>query len=1005
MNSSFFRLASSATAVAMAISFPAEAQTRSFNIPAQPASSGVREFARQAGIRVIVAGRDTDGRTTNAVQGKLDTRDALDRLLAETGLTVRSLDGGVAILGGVSEQHAETEETVSDIQVTGTRIVRNGYDAPTPTTVLSEEEIVRKAPENIADVLTLLPAVAAGNSPAQNTGTTSSGYTGVNSLNLRNLGSSRTLVLLDGRRLPAATVNGSIVDINVIPNAFIKRVDIVTGGASAAWGSDADAGVVNFVLDKEFTGVKGKIQGGATTYGDRANYTLSLGAGARFAEGRGHVLLSVEHSYIDGIDGLPRSWYTGYRTFANPNWTATNGQPKYLSLDHVGYASITPGGVVTSGPLRGVYFGQNGTPGQLNYGSLLTSDTFVGGDWKYTDWSANTQSFLNANSRQSAFARASFDLTDKIQLFSQFIFTRSHVTSAAPPTITGSTIGIGNAFLPASIVDRMNQLGLKTLTIGSSNADLGKRTYESDHSLYQYLVGASGSFDLFGKGFTWEVSGYRSISKIGQDVLVPESAKLAKALDAVRGPNGTIVCNSTLTNPNNGCVPYNAMGTGVNSSAAAAYFMGTDWVRQTIHQDGVAGTLRGEPFSTWAGPVSIATGVEYRRDKAFGTANPIGLVDGFGNANYKPIAGSVNVTEGFMEVVVPLIEGGIFKSLDFNGAIRGTDYSSSGFVTTWKTGVTFEPIDDVKLRLTRSRDIRAGNLSELFAAGSTGSAVASDPFLGGQTYTVQQITTGNPTIRPEKADTITFGAVLTPRFIPGLSLSADYWDVRIRDAITTASGSSTVDQCFKGDQDLCDNIVRGDDGRIKYVYVRPVNLDLFWARGIDFEASYRLHLSDLSASLGSGQVMLRALGTLNLKNGSESGITGIFNSSLGEGGAPKFRYLLDIAYKNGPLDVSLTGRGLSAGVRDVTYVECSTSCPGGNNTINNNHTDGAFYIDASVGYGITKNVDGFVVVTNIANRAPIASADGPGFSSAQFGYNRTYSDTGRAFRAGIRFKL
>ncbi len=156
---------------------------------------------------------------------------------------------------------------------------------------------------------------------------------------------------------------------------------------------------------------------------------------------------------------------------------------------------------------------------------------------------------------------------------------------------------------------------------------------------------------------------------------MPESAKLAKALDAVRGPNGTIVCRSTLTNPNDGCSPYNAMGTGVNTSAAAAYFMGTDWVRQTIHQDGVAGTLRGEPFSTWAGPISIATGVEYRRDTALGTANPIGLVDGFGNANYKPIAGSVHVTEGFAEVVVPLIKGGIFKSLDFNGAIRGTDYS------------------------------------------------------------------------------------------------------------------------------------------------------------------------------------------------------------------------------------------------------------------------------------------------------------------------------------------
>lgn len=994
-------------ALAVAISLPAaaQAQTRSFNVPAQSASSGVIAFARQAGIRVIVASRDTDGRTTNAVQGNLDTREALDRLLAQTGLTVRSFDAGVAILGVSSDQSASAEEPAAEIQVTGTRIVRNGYDAPTPTTVLGEEEIRRKAPENIADVVTMLPGVGAGNSPAQNTGTTSSGYTGVNSLNLRNLGSSRTLVLLDGRRLPAATVNGSIVDINVVPNAFIKRVDVVTGGASAAWGSDADAGVVNFVLDKDFTGIKGKIQGGATTEGDRTNYSVSLGVGAKFAGDRGHILLSVEHSYIDGIDGLPRSWYTGYRTFANPNWTSTNGQPRYLSLDHVGYASITPGGVVTTGPLRGVYFGPNGTPGQLNYGTLLTSDTFVGGDWQYTDWSKNTQSFLNANSRQNAFARASFDVSDRVQVFGQFIFTRSYVTSAAPPTIGTNTIQRGNAFLPDSIGARMDELGLKTLSIGSSNADLGKREYSSDHSLYQYLLGASGSFGLFGKDFSWEVSGYRSISKIGQDVLVPISANFTKALDAVHGPNGSIVCRSTLTDPGNGCVPYNPFGTGVNSSAAVQYFMSDDWVRQTIHQDGFAGTLRGEPFSTWAGPVSFATGVEYRRDQAEGTANPIGLADGFGNANYKPIQGSVNVKEGFLEIVVPLLKDTVFKSLDFNGAVRATDYSSSGFVTTWKTGVTFAPIDDLKIRFTRSRDIRAGNLSELFAAGSTGSAVASDPFLDGQTYTVQQVTTGNPTIRPEKADTITFGAVVTPRAIPGLSLSADYWDVKIRDAITTASSSSTVDQCFKGDQDLCDNIVRGADGKIKYIYVRPVNLDLFWARGVDVEASYRLRLSDVASSLGSGLVSIRALGTLNLKNGSESGLTGIFNSSLREGGAPRYRYLVDLAYSKGSFDVSLTGRGISSGVHDATFVQCSTDCPSGTNTINNNHVDGAFYVDASVSHGIAGGVEAFFVMTNIANRSPIPSADGPGFSSAQFGYNRTYSDTGRAFRAGIRFQL
>lgn len=994
--------------VAISIPVAAHAQTRSFDIAAQPASSGVREFARQSGIRVIVAAQDTRGRTTNAVRGNLGTREALDRLLEQTGLNVRSFDAGVAILGGSPEQTTPVAEQASDIQVTATRVIRNGYDAPTPTTVLGEDEIRRQSPENIADVLTLLPGVSAGNSPAQNTGTTSSGYTGVNSLNLRNLGSNRTLVLLDGMRLPAATVNGSIVDINVIPNAFIKRVDIVTGGASAAWGSDADAGVVNFVLDQDFTGIKGKVQGGVSTYGDRGNYTLSLGVGTKFADGRGHFLLSLEDSRIDGIDGVPRSWYNGYRTFANPNYTATNGQPRYLSLTNVGYSAITPGGIVTTGPLRGTYFGPNGTPAQLNFGSLLTSSTFVGGDWQYTDWSKNTQSFLNSDTRQSVFSRASFDLTDRFQIFGQFIFTRSNVDEAAPPTITTTTTTIqrDNAYLPASVGASMDKLGLTSLSIGSSNLDLGRRDYNSTHSLFQYLAGAKGLVGLFGKDFHWDVTGYRSVSKITQNVQVPITTNENNAFDAVRGPNGAIVCRSTLTHPGDGCVPYNALGTGVNSAAAVNYVMSWDWVNQTITQTGASATLRGDPFNTWAGPVSMASGFEYRRDEAHGLANPIGMANGFGNANYKPIAGAVDVKEGFLEVVVPLLRDKVFKSLDFNGAVRATDYSSSGYVTTWKLGTTFTPIRGLSFRLTRSRDIRAGNLSELYAAGSTGSAVATDPFLNGQTYTVQQVTTGNPTIQPEKADTLTFGAVVTPRAIPGLSVSVDYWDVRIRNAITTASATDTVNQCFQGNQELCANIVRGANGLIQYIYVRPVNLDLYWARGIDFEASYRRNLSDISSSLGSGLVSIRALATLNTKNGTESGITHIYDSNLGEGGQPRYRYLVELAYHNKSFDLSLTGHGISPGVHDASYIECSTNCPANaSNTININRVAGAFYMDAAISHGIARGVETYFVVTNLANTPPIPSADGPGFSSGQFGYNRTYSDLGRAFRVGVRFNL
>ena len=392
----------------------------------------------------------------------------------------------------------------------------------------------------------------------------------MNVLNLRNLGLTRTLILLDGQRMPAANTSG-YVDVNEIPNALIKRVDVVTGGASAAWGSDAVGGVVNFILDKEFTGLKGEVSGGETTYGDDQNGKISLAAGSSFAGGRGHVMVSAEEDYSAGIEGLPRPWYVGAKQVPNPTYTATNGQPFLLNETHVGYTNMAPGAIVASGPLAGLVFGAGGSTSQLVPGTITSSPFMVGGGWQTTDWGNGPQSLDPQTNRQNVFLRASYDVTPDVQVWGQFLYTNSNAFVLGSPqyNIGGLNISINNAFLPASVVATMKADNLTSLTVGSWNQAIGAIPYWSDHQLFRYNVGADGKFKAFGKTWTWDVFADINISDINQRTNVPINANYTNAINAVVGSNGQIICASTVANPTNGCQPLNILGTGEAGATAS----------------------------------------------------------------------------------------------------------------------------------------------------------------------------------------------------------------------------------------------------------------------------------------------------------------------------------------------------------------------------------------------------------------------------------------------------
>lgn len=928
------------------------------------------------------------------------------------GFSIAGAQGALAQSAGeAAAQPAVNEGVLEAIEVSATRVARDGYEAPTPTTVMGSADIEKMGRTNIADMVNSLPALSGSVTPRSSASAISSGLAGVNNLNLRSLGTARTLVLLDGVRVVGATFTGA-VDINQFPDALIQRVDIVTGGASAAWGSDAVSGVVNFVLDRKFTGLKGSVTSGQTSAGDNQEYKASLTGGTPFAGGRGHFLISGDYSESDGIAGVPRSWYEGHQIINNPGYSATNGQPGLIVRPNVGIGLATPGGLVVSGPLRGTYFGAGGSVGQFDFGQV-SSPMMQGGDWAVSDM-GDVGDLHSKLLRRNLYTRASFELTDSVEVFAEASvgFSRASGTCCVQFNLGNITVQRENPFIPASVAAQMDTLGLPTLQMGSLNGDLGGIVAYNERRVNRFVIGAEGSLP---GGWTWDAYAQRGVAKVDSSTYLSITSRYSRAVDAVRSPSGAIVCRSTLTNPTDGCVPYNVFGTGVNSDALRGYLLGTPWVKSELVQEVVAASIQGEPFSTWAGPVSLATGAEHRKESVDGTNDTLSDTNSYFAGNYHASHGSFEVAEGFFEAVVPLAAGQSWaRELDLNGAVRYTSYDTSGSVVTWKAGITWTPMDDLRFRTTRSRDIRAPNLNDLYQAGQVNTQTISDPFRGGATTSILRPTVGNVALKPEIADSLGLGVVYRPSFIPGFTASIDYYDIEIGDAIATINQQQVIDRCFGGNAALCSQIVRNSAGAVTQVTVQPVNLLTQTTRGFDIEASYQLPLSDLVDGW-RGNLTVRALGTRIITLETDDGITkdeAVGEYNVASLAAAKWRYLGMVTYDRDTWNVTLTARGVSSGVYDTAYIECTTGCPAStvaHPTIDNNKIKGALYQDLAFAYKLANfsNVKGeiFVNVENITDKDPEVVAGG---SILQFIYNgsnpQVHDTLGRIYRAGVRFQ-
>ena len=919
---------------------------------------------------------------------------------------------------------ADKASEVEEVVVTGSRIIREGYEAPTPLTVFGTEQMEQNASGNIMNLLNSIPALSGSMLTTSNI-VTQQGQLGNQNANLRSLGASRVLVLLDGQRTVGSSLAG-VPDIGTFPQQLIARVDVVTGGASAVYGSDAVTGVMNFVLDRTFTGIKGEVSGGVTNYGDDKNYKVALSAGFGFGADRGHVLISGMHMFNGGVTGPHgRDWdHRGVTQLANPNYTATNGQPQQLyAIDNSGIANLAPGGLITSGPLKGTAFGAGGTPFKYNYGSIYSNPYMIGGDWQLSDMRVNNDVDPHQGI-DNLFTRISYDISDNLNAYVQYGYSQmtAHINLNTVWIVGGSAQGLtiqrDNAYLPASVRAAMVASGIASFQLGTWNQDNGFVGNQNRYMTNRLIGGFEGKFDAFDTSWKWNANyayGTTMMKAIVFGILVQSRYRLAT--DAVLNPaTGQIVCRVTLTNPADPCRPWNVMGVGVNdaNSPGQDYMQQDSFQRGLIKQQTLSASITGEPFSLWAGPVGLAFSFEHRKDAIHVKNDPYSQVQDRPFGIVPGLDGEQSVTEGAIETIIPLAKNESFaKDWELNLAARFTGYQVSGYVTTWKVGTTYTPIDDLKARVTYSRDIRAPNLQELFASTNAGGGNQQilDRFQN-RNYTLGlTLQKSNPSLTPEIANTIGVGVVLSPTFLPGFTASVDYWDVNVDGAIQQLTPQQVIDSCFDGRHpELCPDIARGTSGNIDTVTVRPINLATKDVNGLDLEASYRMPISSLMSDW-RGDFAIHGLMTFYFRNYEDTKFNTPTNHVGENNGAnpPNWKLTVTGTYTLDPLTFSLTGRAVSAGTINHEYIECTSGCPtstADHTTINYNHIGGRFYLDTNITYklGIGEaESEAFLSVQNILNNDPPPAPASFFYGVANL--SPLYDRLGAVYRVGLRFKM
>lgn len=906
------------------------------------------------------------------------------------------------------------------ILVTGSRIQRQGYSAPTPLTVLNSDELIRKAPSNVPDALNQLPQFQGSINQNMQADTGASKVRSGNYLDIRALGAQRVLILMNGRRVPPTSSNGA-TDANLIPQMLIRRVDVVTGGASAAYGSDAVSGVVNFVLDDQFKGLKLNAQSGISTYGDNGSHKFAGAFGQSFLDDKLHVIASAEYYHSDGIgDRSSRETSSGESTLSGMTIGGSGtALAPYYYVSNAHLNSQTFGGLVTSGPLAGKQFTPGGGLASFNPGTPIPGRPGYGVGSDGIIFPSNQRTGAPSLTTKQFFGRVSYEVVPEVAAFVEASYNtgRNADRNASPFSPgTGTVVFAENAFLRPEIAAQL--VPGSSFRMARSFRDWATDPTEQKSRNIIVNAGVGGALG----GVKWDIYYTHGKSTFETESYQLENRKFFAAMDAVRNSSGQIVCRITITNPGlmDNCVPLNIFGEGSSSQAAIDFVHGTSRWKAVNKMDLVAANFSAEPFSLWAGPVSIAVGGEYRHQSIVQTSNGNPAVptdftgvrgattaNRFASVNVGVGAGAYTVKEIYGEIALPLARDSAIGDLDLNGAARYTNYSTSGSVTTWKVGGSYQPIPDIRFRGTLSQDIRAPSLFELFAGKQQTTSPLTDLHTGTSSNT-NVISSGNPGLKPEVARTLTVGGVFSPRFLPGFNLSVDYYRIRIRDAIAQPfTYIQMADLCERsnGASELCAQIIRpfGFENRTPANFpteIRLQNLNLARTKveGLDIEASYRM--AALGGTIGARLIATR-LFHYRQQNSSVSPVVDFAgNADFIQGfyplPLPKWRGNLELSYVSETFNVSVQERHIGAFNKSDQFAYL------------NNRVPATWYTDFNIGYRLSDvpaNPELYLTVNNVFNQkgrlfliSPLTGLNIPTARSV-------YDIVGRYFTVGVKTRF
>ena len=859
---------------------------------------------------------------------------------------------GVALLGNAPAmaQEVAADSDEDTIVVTGSRIVRDGFEMPTPTTVVGETEIRQASRINLQQTLNDLPQVRNTISPSGTIGNTASGVAPVD---LRGLGTSRTLTLVNGRRFVGDN------NLNFVPTSLVDRVELVTGGASAAWGSGAVAGVVNIILNDDLEGVTLGVNGGVSSRGDGERHGYDASFGTHFADGAGHFMFGIEYVNDKGIGNEGRE----DRPWLGAGLVDIGGgqlelQPDVNDLTALG-SPITFGGTVLTGSLAGQVFNPDGSL------RPATSDDYFG----FYD----TLIVGSPLERIGSYGRVSFDVSDNITLWADAVYGRSDVNQPFLPDPANPILAFGvaanNPFLSPQIQQQLATAGEPAIFLGRLSRDTFMLQFDALRETTEFAAGIEGTF-----GDGWMFDAHYSHGEVDSSQRFYNSSIPTNFLNAVNAVQvgGDIVCainaDADPSNDDPACAPFNPFGENAASAEAQAYVAGTQMSDTVNTLDSAAVRVQGDPFSLPAGPVSVAFGVEARwedQEEEIGAQDIAGV---FGTPIFNnALEGGFDVQEGFAEALVPVLDSDGLE-IDLNGAARYSNYSLSGGIWSWKLGGTMRIQDDLLLRATRSRDIRAPSISNLFAVNSINIRPVVDNDSAGRDSDpgydpnprVTIFSGGNTDLVPEVSETWTVGGSYSPSFVSGLDISVDYYSIKIGNAIVTPSTADITAACAAGDADACSRVLRDSTGTITTVYGIAQNIAQYETSGVDIEASYRVPMSDFTDL--PGMLNFRVLATyvddLIFDTGANSRNT---VGDVGDpvlDGVPEWRMNFSASYETDTLGFDLRTRYVGGGQFNDEL------------NIVNGDIDARTYVDLGARVRVMDRVTFFGNVNNVFDKEP-----------------------------------